>query len=187
MRKLYFLIACLCFAWTAQAQNLEKKVKEGAVTYTDGKKENLQRDEFNYAIPQKDGEGDISEIEEITDAIGKRIIPDRVKEVLKAELKKEASERGFFLINWVYDDRGHAVGAEISFSKNLAEEITDEEIHEIYRRLMKEEIDMEGKIQVGHNLVEPGEKPRLSTWFFLYVAEEDFMMEPPFPCKVDLD
>ena len=190
MKKLYFLIACLCVAWTAQAQNLERKVEKGDVIYTDGKKENLPINEFHYAVPQKDGQGDFSEVEEITDAIGNRIIPDRVKEVLKVESKKDASERGLFLVNWVYNDRGEAVGANIVISNDLADKITEEEVNEIYRRLMKEKIDLEGKIGIfdgGEHIVEPGEKPRLSSWLFMYVAEKDFMMDSSVPSTVDLD
>lgn len=191
MKKLILLVTLLTTACGLQAQSLEKKVEKDAVIYTDGKKENLQKDEFHYAIPQKDGKGDSSEMKEITNAIGNRIIPDRVKEMLKAESKKEEPERGFFLISWVYDDRGNAVGAEISLSKNLAEEMTEEEINEIYRRLMKEKIEMKGKIEIFDkgelHIVEPGEKPRLSTWLFMYVAEKDFMMGPSLPSTVDLD
>lgn len=185
MKKLYFLIACLCVAWAAQAQNLKKEVVKDGVVYTDGKKEALVREEFHYArIAQENPEEFANKAQEISDAMGNRIIPMRVKELLKEELKKESSERGYFLVNWVYNDRGEAVGADIVISNDLADKITEEEVNEIYRRLMKEKIDLEGRIQVGHDLVEPSEKPRLSSWLLMYVAE-DFMLKLPSTVHLD--
>ena len=146
------------------------------ITYTDGKQDSLLNpgNEFVYH-----DEGDFSDWKGITNTIGNRIIPERVKELVKEELKKPAEERGGFIVKFLYNDRGNAVGATVKVWGDLMGKITDEEVQELYRRLMQEKIDTEGRVALftnGYQVVEPGDEPRYGTWTFCYVSAPPGML-----------
>ena len=55
----------------------------------------------------------------------------------------------------------------------------DPDGQELYRRLMQEKIDTEGRVALftnGYQVVEPGDEPRYGTWTFCYVSAPPGML-----------
>lgn len=173
MRKLYLLIACLCFAWTAQAQNLEQKIEgDTACVYTDNKREDLT---------SKEGMGeffcamDSVASRQMATEIGNRILPDRVKALVKEELGKAPEERGGLVVKYLYNREGAILSADVSVWGNLYEQISKDEVETMYANLMKEKIDMtKGEIRFIRAKDETAtvQYARGTLWF---VSDEPFM------------
>ena len=171
MRKLILLATMLCAAWGLQAQNLEQKIEgDTACSYTDNLEEKLFKEKnvksFGYVQ-------DSLVSRQMATEMGNRILPKRVKGLLKQELKKAPEQRGGFVIHYMFDRQGNICSANISVWGSLYKQITKEEAEMIYANLMKEKIDMgRGEIKLLGEDESAMQYARGTLWF---VSDEPFM------------
>ena len=173
MKKLMLLGAMLIAAWGLQAQNLEQKIEDDtSCVYTDNKRE---------ALTSKEGMGeffcamDSVASRQMATEIGNRILPDRVKTLVKEELRKAPEERGGLVVKYLYDQEGVILSADVSVWGSLYEQISKDEVEIMYANLLKEKVDVtQGEIRFIRAKDETAtvQYARGTLWF---VSDEPFM------------
>ena len=107
--------------------------------------------------------------------IGNRILPDRVKTLVKEELRKAPEERGGLVVKYLYDQEGVILSADVSVWGSLYEQISKDEVEIMYANLLKEKVDVtQGEIRFIRAKDETAtvQYARGTLWF---VSDEPFM------------